>query len=1288
MISISNFANISFIDALKSFFKELNVPVNYIADEPASPSVILGDCYKPNNPAHELIGDVYLLGIINDAIFSNRQSLTDIESVRKIKADYDGVVVFGITLKTRAKGLMPTRGYLAEISRSFNRAFQFLPVIVVFKYEQYISFAHSERSSYKQPWRDGEKTGKVTLLKDISTIHPHAAHIRILQGLMIDRVKVNSFKKLYTYWQSVFTVQALNDHFYSDLQQWFYYASTHIKLPIRPDYIPEKENTKNFLVRLLARTMFCWFVKEKGLVRPELLELKDWEGNYYPLTHDTNEKDFLKSNSYYRGILQNIFFNALNKKEKKSIKDFKWVKYIHKEFDIEWLIKIPYLNGGIFDKLEEDNAKESIEDTVLQIPNYLFYGIKEKIKSVKKDSKPSLFEEFEEGVEHKGLNGIFKSYKFTLEENTPYEEDIALDPELLGLVFENLLAELDPNLEESTLKSIRKLTGSYYTPRKVIREMVNESLFLYLRNSIHKKQLSALKNLIYNERLDVVDEEFCESIVGAIDRFRMLDPACGSGAFPMGMLHRLVDILKFVDPDNSRWIKLKLSAVDSNYRPEFQKILRSHVDDYSRKLGIIRDSIYGIDIQPLAVQITKLRFFISLLIDQNVKYGITPMPNIETKIICADSLKNINPDMFSSPAIIKLESARLKYYQPDLSIEERLHVTEEIVDVLDLAFPSFSFQVTGKRIKGQNKELIRHWFTHATIAAPFFNMDFFYPELKGIGFDCVIGNPPYGGVKISDEVRNSLGIESKDPYGAFIARFLTSGNKETPLKHGGVLTYIVSDTFMTIRSHLPLRKQMMNNYIHKMIRVHQDTFGATVNTAIIICERNVFPLDENNRPVATFNENHICQMVDMTNVSIHNDYDRFNKLLRETEGVGFSVNQVIPDNISTESYAIYYYQQSLIKINRCLPFFVADPKLYLIMNEGNDEGNKPEIEFRILASKRVQVRVISINGKKIDLVRFGEIANIKQGLATGDNHSYFFQKPEARGNYSDINDFIDFVLNENDLNQIRGNNDLRLEVIGKGISKNNSKSERYFGGRYIVPYDKGGESDADGGWMPNYFVQTNYYIDWSEWAVKRMKTYTIAQRIRENNENKAIKPSYETTMCAIIRSPDSYFTKAIDCSRVGAYSPTYRLATDTIFDSGCNDIYISIFTREHNLGILSSKLWRYQFITFINHTVNSQTDDNDELIYSIVDSNEQIRDQVKKIIKKQKVNPRYDYASNEQIEIDRLVYEAYGLNADDIMEVENWYARRYPKLSNAQKENLRNLGKSDDYLVLYGLKNE
>lgn len=1237
MNSISKFHNEPFIDALKAFFEELKVPVDYLADEPASANDILGERYKPTNEAHKLIDDVYALGMVNDAIFEGTETFKSLAEVKKLNADYDGLLLFGVTLKGRKDGLPITRSHLAEITRAFNRTFPYTPVTIIFKYDNLISFANSERIPYKQEWREGEKVGKVTMLKDVNPENTHSAHKKILYGLTIDRQKIDSFKLLYNYWQSVFSLQALNNQFYADLQDWFYYASQNIKLPYKPDYINEKENIKNFLVRLLARTMFCWFVKEKGLIKNELLELTDWQGNKFKLTNDIEEKNFLKSNSYYRGVLQNIFFNALNQKEKKSNNDFGWTKYWHPDFKVDWLTEIPYLNGGIFDKLDEDNAKESIEDAVIKIPNYLFYGIEVEAEVTK--GRGARATTSIEKVEHKGLNGILKSYKFTLDENTPFEEDIALDPEMLGLVFENLLAELDPNLEESTIKSIRKQTGSYYTPRKVIFEMVNDSLNLYLSKYIAenypkiKNAKTKINDLVYYTLDKEADPEFEQAVVDALDKYKVLDPACGSGAFPMGMLHRIVDILKLVDDKNEKWVELKLHNVDKAQRNEFKKVLTSHLDDYGRKLGIIRDSIYGIDIQPLAVQITKLRFFISLLIDQKSAKGITPMPNIETKIICADSLKNIQADLFSKDAIEKLIEARTRYYQPDISQKERQVIADEIIDVLDVAFPTFSYQVTGKRISGQNKELLRHWFTHGTLAAPFFNMDFFYPELtESGGFDCVIGNPPYGGVKISDDIRTALDIESKDPYGAFIARFLNAHNQTTPLKNGGVLAYIVSDTFMTIKSHLKLRKHLMQNYVHKMLRVHPDTFRATVNTVIMVAERNT---------QKELDENHICLMADLTNISIHDNYEHFVGVLNQTKGVDFESAKA---NISNEEYAIYYYPQALIKTNSNLPFFVANSRLlgfqYDISPIQNTSPNEPIKYYLNSGLKLFRIgETYSGSGKNKNWNNDG-LFKVVSGIKTGNNGLYLRDSPPSN---------------------------LILDNESAISMSTNQKENGVKGEKCFVSFEMGKSSDADAGLLPNYFqMADNIYIDWSEAGVAGMKS--------ESHSDLANKEFRFLNLDA-----------QISFSTTGQYAPTFRVATGLVFLNKASRLFINYKESQLKwLGILNSKLFRFFSANFSNHSVEFGIEDlKSILVFSQIKSIDSI---VNSLIKKQKQNHLYDYASHEQIEIDRLVYEAYGLNAEDVQEVEYCYARRYPKLSAAQKANLRVLGKSDDYLELYGLK--
>jgi adenine-specific DNA-methyltransferase len=248
MNSIIKFHTNTFINALKAFFEELQIPVNYLADEPASANDILGDNFKPANEVHKLIGDVYALGMVNDAIFEGTETFKNLEQVKKLKADYDGLLLLGISLKARPDGLLPTRSQLAEITRVFNRTFPYTPVTIIFKYNGFISFANSERIKYKQEWREGEKIGKVSLLKDIDFEHPHRGHIAILKQLVIPTSgsnAVKSFSQLYYYWQSKFSISVLNKNFYEDIIEWFNKAVKEIKIP---DQNAGSEKHKDFTV--------------------------------------------------------------------------------------------------------------------------------------------------------------------------------------------------------------------------------------------------------------------------------------------------------------------------------------------------------------------------------------------------------------------------------------------------------------------------------------------------------------------------------------------------------------------------------------------------------------------------------------------------------------------------------------------------------------------------------------------------------------------------------------------------------------------------------------------------------------------------------------------------------------------------------------------------------------------------------------------------------------------------------------------------------------------------------
>ena len=297
----------------------------------------------------------------------------------------------------------------------------------------------------------------------------------------------------------------------------------------------------------------------------------------------------------------------------------------------------------------------------------------------------------------RGLIDILDSYKFTVDENTPIEEEIALDPELLGKVFENLLASYNPE----TQTTARKQTGSFYTPREIVNYMVDESIIAYLASKLPSPPVgegkgegdneSRLRHLVaYNDQPHEFTPAEVDILIDAINTLKALDPACGSGAFPMGLLHKLVYILGKLDPDNSKWrevqrqkaIKETEEAYKIGDREEREKrlldiseVFENNSSDYGRKLYLIENCIFGVDIQPIAVQIAKLRFFISLIVDQNVNLkkenlGIRPLPNLETKFVAANTLIGIE-----KPAQMLLRNPEIDKKEKELKEVRERHFT-------------------------------------------------------------------------------------------------------------------------------------------------------------------------------------------------------------------------------------------------------------------------------------------------------------------------------------------------------------------------------------------------------------------------------------------------------------------------------------------------------------------------------------------------------------------------------------------------------------------------------------
>ncbi|MBX0312172.1 MAG: class I SAM-dependent DNA methyltransferase, partial [Sulfurihydrogenibium sp.] len=430
--------------------------------------------------------------------------------------------------------------------------------------------------------------------------------------------------------KQAFSTQPITRDFYNELQNWYYYALDKVKFPDDYKYSDDPEKDREIrnaqgLIRLLTRLIFIWFLKEKGLVPNKLFDEKELKNIV---------KDFGKGNNYYNAILQNLFFATLNRPmddrgwaEDKGFpankKDFgvkSLYRYenkflISKEEVISELFKdIPFINGGLFDCLDKDKVYidgfSRNEKKQAKISDELFFSDEKTVDL----SKYGL----SKNAEVRGLINILKSYNFTTDEATPIDQEIALDPELLGKVFENLLASYNPE----TNTTARKVTGSYYTPREIVDYMVEESLREYLKTKVPEAE-NILDDLFsYSDNELEISDDLRKKLIEAIDQVKIIDPACGSGAFPMGILHKLVFLLQKLDPSNEIWKEIQLekaskeadlvfrSEKDKEEREKLLEEINNNFDeninypDYARKLYLIENCIYGVDIQPIAIQIS------------------------------------------------------------------------------------------------------------------------------------------------------------------------------------------------------------------------------------------------------------------------------------------------------------------------------------------------------------------------------------------------------------------------------------------------------------------------------------------------------------------------------------------------------------------------------------------------------------------------------------------------------------------------------------------------------------
>lgn len=431
-----------------------------------------------------------------------------------------------------------------------------------------------------------------------------------------------------------FDVEKVTEQFYKSFAD--YYEILKDELAKQPDIAQDAGNLAQLI---LNRLVFLYFIQKKGWMNGEIDYLYKRFRNKY------NEDK--KGYSFYVEILLPLFQVLSNKNSK-----------------FEHLGSVPFLNGGLFDDTSLSNPQDAYKQNKIKVSNQIFYHI------------------FED---------LLEKYNFTITEDTPFDVEVAIDPEMLGHIFENLVLkrELNPKVD------LRKATGSYYTPKAIVHYMCVESLYNYLINITEDWEVAdisdikiTIKSLVDSPSADQLEAEelkrlrdsFTDSHISSLNQAlydcKVCDPAVGSGAFLLGMLHELVRVIGIIEAvmKGSEYVN------SSNY-------------NYKLKESIILNCLYGVDIQVQAVKLCELRLWLSLIVDYDINakvdnykesiQGIPSLPNLSYRVAHGDSLVErlfgnivkidiIAKDKKTKQIIDRIQELKTKFFYESDSINKRI----------------------------------------------------------------------------------------------------------------------------------------------------------------------------------------------------------------------------------------------------------------------------------------------------------------------------------------------------------------------------------------------------------------------------------------------------------------------------------------------------------------------------------------------------------------------------------------------------------------------------------------
>ena len=582
-------------------------------------------------------------------------------------------------------------------------------------------------------------------------------------------------------WES-FDLHPINKKFYEGVSTRFVNLVQHMEA----SSICNRREATQFANRLIGRIVFCWFVRKKGFI--------DDSFGYFDSRKYENDSD------YYHERLETLFFRVLNcPREDRVLED----------------LSTPFLNGGLFEERPEDFARNS----KLTFPaNY--------------------FDDFYD---------FLGTYNFTTDESTSQFQQVAIDPEMLGRIFENLLAEI----VEDTGEQARRAKGAFYTPREIVDFMCKEALLGYLKQNLpfDANRDQRLSQLIEGRESDFQDQDhnwrrdwkpYKEDILAALDSLRFIDPACGSGAFPMGMLQLLLKVYERLEP---------------------------RFDSYKSKLQIIEKNLFGVDIEPMAVEISRLRAWLSLVVDLGVDpKSVTPLPNLDFKFVCANSLVPLNSvDSIAfgeDPELaLKLQLIREKYFSTQ-NFQKKDKLKHEYAKSIKEEESLF-----GESARTAQLKTYRPFETGST--------SLFFDSVQMFGvekFDIVIANPPYVSALVAKRstpasVRESYKVNYVSANGAYDLYILFFELGMKLLNPKGTLVYISPRKYLSALYAESFRSKMGVSRLTSIVDFSDDRVfdSAGVSTMISVFQ---------NSPLSNSIEVKIYSNAAMTTLDYSCNHDR------------------------------------------------------------------------------------------------------------------------------------------------------------------------------------------------------------------------------------------------------------------------------------------------------------------------------------------------------------------------------------------------------------------------------